>query len=96
MKARFNHPLAPLHNAICKDAGGTYTARAPNGMRASSTSSADAAIGRLVDKIAAKNNLPIGELRARLVPADPVFAVALPVGVTYWLITGSTNPGEAQ
>ena len=49
--------------------------------RASSTSSAETAMGRLVDRLAAAQQLPIGSLRARELPA-----AGLACGVSVWRI----------
>jgi hypothetical protein len=45
--------------------GGTYTTQTVAGLRASSTSSAETAVGRLVDKLTAALKLQPGELTAR-------------------------------
>ena len=64
-----------------RDTGGAYTTQTVAGQRASSTSSAEAAAGRLVDKLTQAMFLPIGSLSARrLPPADR------PAGVSAWRI----------
>ena len=49
--------------------GQAYTTQAVAGQRASSTSSAETAVGRLVDKLQVVLSLPIGTLAARELPA---------------------------
>lgn len=70
----------PLNVKVaCK--GGTYTTQTVGSHRASSTSSAEAAMGRLVDRITAEQQLPIGSLRAAEVQAN-----GLRCGVSVWRI----------
>ena len=52
-------------NVKVNGAGQTYTTQAVAGLRASSTSSAETAVGRLVDKLTAALQLQPGELTAR-------------------------------
>lgn len=74
----------PKQNTTVRYATGTYTARAPNGMRASCTISAEAAVGRLVDKLVANNKLQPGSLRA-----VQLKDVGAPSNVTQWCICGN-------
>lgn len=52
-------------NVKVNGAGQAYTTQAVAGLRASSTSSAETAVGRLVDKLTAALQLPAGTLTAR-------------------------------
>jgi hypothetical protein len=63
-------------------------------MLSSCTSSAEAAVNRLMNKIAETNELPFGSMRARRVPVDAPQG-AVPIGVSYWLITSSSPPRSA-
>lgn len=49
--------------------GGAYTTQAVAGQRASSTCSAETAVGRLVDKLTVALAVPTGSLAAKQLPA---------------------------
>jgi len=62
-------PLQFPLNIKVNGQGGAYTTQAVAGQRASSTSSAETAVGRLVDKLTIALALPVGMLAARQLPA---------------------------
>lgn len=68
-------------NVRVKYSGGTYTTQTVGSHRGSSTSSAEVAMGRLVDRLTTAQHLPIGTLRARELPAK-----GLACGVSVWRI----------
>ena len=68
-------------NVRVKNGGSGYTTQTVGSHRASSTSSEETAIARLVDKLTAAQGLPIGTLRAVLLPTT-----GLAIGVTVWRI----------
>lgn len=70
----------PLNVKVSSSHAG-YTTQTVGTHRASSTSSAETAMGRLVDRLTAAQQLPIGSLRARELPAK-----GLAYGVSVWRI----------
>lgn len=70
----------PLNVKVTSSHAG-YTTQTVGSHRGSSTSSAETAIGRLVDRLTAAQALPIGTLRANELPAT-----GLACGATVWRI----------
>ena len=68
-------------NVRVRSSHACYTTQTVGGDRASSARSAEAAMGRLVDRLTAAQQLPIGSLRARELPA-----AGLACGVSVWRI----------
>ena len=75
------------HKLIVRESCGAYVTSTVLGQRASSTMSAEAAVQRLADKLAAA-----GDLREPAVHLDPCGLQAAP-GVSRWLIEeGDADP----
>lgn len=70
----------PLNVKVTSNHAG-YTTQTVGSHRGSSTSSAETAMGRLVDRLTTAQQLPIGALRARELPAK-----GLACGVSVWQI----------